>query len=936
MGHRRCALLLAFVVPVFAGARLLAVELEELQRGFSRPPDDARIMMRWWWFGPAVTKSQLEREMQLMKQGGIGGFEVQPVYPLALDDRAAGIKNLEFLSPEFLDALSFTAAKAKELGLRFDLTLGSGWPYGGPMFPIDEAAGRLRFQSAAIRPGQASVPAPQLREGESLIAAFLTGARGSQGPYRELELQDGAARLSAEPDPIRAGASQVLFCIAGHTGMKVKRAAMGAEGYVIDHYDPRVVDKFLKSIADPELKACAGNPPYAVFCDSLEVAGEDWTDDFLAEFQKRRGYDLRPYLPALTGESSPPDMDIRHDWGKTLTELYVQRFVSPLQRWSHHHGTRLRIQGYGTPPAALYCYETADLNEAEGHFWKEFEESRSAASASHLLGRPVTSSETWTWLHSPVFRATPLDMKAEADLHFLQGINQLIGHGWPYTPPGVAYPGWRFYAAGVFNEKNPWWIVMPDVARYLQRTSYVLRQGEPANDVALYLSNSDAWARFTPGRVSLNAAMATCVGPGVVRQIVEAGYNLDFFDDPLLAGHGKVVKNVVVKRGLDRFATLAFGTVGYRIVVLPGVERMPLATLQTLDEFARAGGIVVATRRLPDRAPGFLANQADHEAVRTLAQRLFEGPQARGVYVASEESLGKALKERLQSDVACTPAAPDLGVVHRHGGNFEAYFLANTSNTRQVLNATFRVDGMQPEWWNPLSGRVSSAHVIEPSGTGTTVAIDLAPYESRFLVFTHRTLSRPTVPLHSEPVPPPLDLSRGWSVSFGPGEPSRVWDTLHSWTDDDTTRHYSGVVAYEKVVEVPEAMLAPGLRQEIDLGAVKPVATPDGTRPQVLVEAPVREAAVLYVNGRRAGSAWCPPYRLDVTGLLRHGENRIRVEVANLALNAMSGHPLPDDRALKARFGDRFQPQDMNLVRPIPAGLFGPIQLVATTAPEAP
>ena len=96
----------------------------------------------------------------------------------------------------------------------------------------------------------------------------------------------------------------------------------------------------------------------------------------------------------------------------------------------------------------------------------------------------MTSSETWTWLHSPVFRATPLDMKAEADLHFLQGVNQLIGHGWPYSPPEAGEPGWRFYAAAVFNDHNPWWIVMPDVARYLQRVSYLLRQGEPANDVA--------------------------------------------------------------------------------------------------------------------------------------------------------------------------------------------------------------------------------------------------------------------------------------------------------------------------------------------------------------------------------------------------------------------------------------------------------------------
>src|SRR5688572_28654223 len=109
MGRPKWLLLCAAILPAFI------VHAQDLQSSFQRPPDDARIMMRWWWFGPAVTKPQLEREMRLMKQGGIGGFEVQPVYPLALDDAATGIRNLPYLSPEFLDALRFTAEKSREL-----------------------------------------------------------------------------------------------------------------------------------------------------------------------------------------------------------------------------------------------------------------------------------------------------------------------------------------------------------------------------------------------------------------------------------------------------------------------------------------------------------------------------------------------------------------------------------------------------------------------------------------------------------------------------------------------------------------------------------------------------------------------------------------------------------------------------------------------------
>ncbi len=250
-------------------------------------------------------------------------------------------------------------------------------------------------------------------------------------------------------------------------------------------------------------------------------------------------------------------MAIRHDWGKTLSELCDDNYLKPITRWAHEHGTLFRSQTYGIPPVTLSSYSYVDLPEGEGTQWRHFSTTRWASSASHLLGKPVTSSETWTWLHSPVFRATPLDMKAEADIHFLQGINQLVGHGFPYSPPEAGEPGWRFYAAGVFNDHNPWWMVMPDITTYLARVSFLLRQGQPDNDVALYLPTDDAFAHFTLGRDSVNQAMDGLIGNTVIPQILDAGYNFDFIDDGFIAKGG----------------------VPYRILILPNVERMPLATL---------------------------------------------------------------------------------------------------------------------------------------------------------------------------------------------------------------------------------------------------------------------------------------------------------------------------------------------------------------------
>ncbi len=919
----RIRIALASLTLVLAGLALSASAqtINELQRGFERPPDDARIMMRWWWFGPAVTKPELEREMRMMKEGGIGGFEVQPVYPLSLDDPEKGIRNFPFLSDEYIDALRFVSAKARELGLRMDLTVGSGWPYGGPQVSIDDAAGMLRSERVKIEAGSRRVAVPNISAGEKLIAVFLVRSRGAsidaESIHEIKDIKDGVVQLPAGLD----ASHEVLFFISSRTGMQVKRPAIGAEGFVLDHLSRSATDNYLSKVGDRLMQAFGSQPPYAIFCDSLEVYNQDWTGDFLEEFRKRRGYDLKPYLPALIADIGPKTESIRHDWGETITDLLNDRFLVPLHDWSQRNHTRLRMQNYGIPAATLSSNAYVDLPEGEGSQWKIVRASRWASSASHLYGRQVTSSETWTWLHSPVFRASPLDVKAEADLHFLVGINQLIGHGWPYTPPGVEYPGWRFYAAGVFDEKNPWWIVMPDLALYLQRTSFLLRQGQPKNDVALYLPNHDAWANFSSGHVNMIDTLRDLVGPDVIPRTLEAGYDFDFFDDASLAKVGRVEKDALV-----------LGSNRYRVIILPGVNRIPLETLRKLEEFVKGGGVLIATRRLPALVPGLQATESEQEQAREIVRRLFDGPSAPAHFVKDENAqLGTTLASLLRPDVLLSPAVPEIGFIHRRTSDGEIYFVANTSNARQSVNATFRVENMQAESWDPMTGHISAAQL--PAGASKSgITLDLAPYESRILVFSRRTRA----PKSDGPstIVSEIDLSSGWQVSFGENGKSAMMDHLRSWTDDEETRYFSGVATYEKDIDVKEDVLQRGLVVRLDFGegtAIPQLNLRAGM--QAWLDGPVREAAAVYVNGRRAGSVWCPPYALDVTGLVRRGNNKIKIEVANLALNYMAGRRLPDYRLLNLRYGERFQAQDMDKVRPIPSGLLGPIRLIAATGP---
>ncbi|HSB61498.1 MAG TPA: glycosyl hydrolase, partial [Vicinamibacteria bacterium] len=361
-------------------------DLATLRQLFQSPPDDSRILMRWWWFGSAVTKAGIEREMRLMKEGGIGGFEVQAVYPVALDDPGRGLRNLPFLSDEFIEALRFTADQAREMGLRIDLTVGSGWPYGGPRVPITQAAGKLRVERSRPAAGSRRVPLPDVGAGEELIAAFLGRLEGGSiapASLRELsDVRNGAAWLPAGLE----GPHEALFFVASRTGMMVKRPAVGAEGFVVDHYDRAALDHYLAEVGDRLMQAFGPRPPYAVFCDSLEVFDSDWTADFLDEFRRRRGYDLRPHLPALVADVGPGTPGLRHDWGRTLTELLDERFLAPMREWARRHGTRFRVQGYGIPPATIASNAHADLPEGEGYQWKALRASRWASSASHLYG----------------------------------------------------------------------------------------------------------------------------------------------------------------------------------------------------------------------------------------------------------------------------------------------------------------------------------------------------------------------------------------------------------------------------------------------------------------------------------------------------------------------------------------------------------------------
>jgi hypothetical protein len=365
----------------------------------------------------------------------------------------------------------------------------------------------------------------------------------------------------------------------------------------------------------------------------------------------------------------------------------------------------------------------------------------------------------------------------------------------------------------------------------------------------------------------------------------------------------------------------------YKVIVLPNVETIPVDTYRKFEEFARANGVLIATKRTPSQAPGFRATDQDHQQVASISKGLFDGSVSSGRLVTNEPiDLGRTLQQLTKPDVEFVPATPEIAFVHRSTRDAEIYFIANTANGSRSVKAYFEVARMKPEWWNPFDGSVQPAkdnnsYTLDYSA----VTLDLEPYGSRLLVLSKRNLPEIVAQAVDQTL---LDLSTGWRVAVGSG-PATAWDKLRSWTDDQTNRYFSGVATYEKDVTIPRKFLENSSSLRLDFGE----GIPSNVQPlrngmQAWLDSPVREAAVVYINDVRAGAVWCPPYSLEVRKFLRPGANKLRILVANTAMNYMAGHSLPDYRLLNLRYGERFQPQDMDKIRALPSGILGPVRLI--------
>lgn len=281
-----------------------------------------------------------------------------------------------------------------------------------------------------------------------------------------------------------------------------------------------------------------------------------------------------------------------------------------------------------------------------------------------------------------------------------------------------------FYAAGVFNDKNPWWPVMPDLALYLQRVSFLMRQGEPVADIALYAPTEDAWSTFKPGTdryLNLWSKIGDWIGPNVIPAILDAGFNFDLIDDGTL-------REAHARR--------------YKAIVLPGVRWMPEETRRWLADYAQNGGTVLAVRRKPEGEWPLLE-------------------------VVGEAELSRRLIGAVPADVTLKPSSPDIGFVHRRLAEADVYFLANSSNVPRSVSARFRSQPPHAELWDPLTGKTERLEMQNGE-----IALRFDPYGSRLVVLRKEAGNAPLA--RTGAVRASEELRTDWSVSSAEPEALRL------------------------------------------------------------------------------------------------------------------------------------------------------------------
>jgi alpha-L-rhamnosidase len=821
----------------------------------------------WWWMGNAVNEADITKNLEDFRQAGFGGLHIIPIYGVKGEEA----KFIPYLSPKWWKMLDFTTQEATRLRLGIDMTLGSGWPFGGAH--VGEADAAKAFKINPI-------------QGKSI---------------REL----------------------TIFS----TKQKVKRAAPGGEGWVLDHFNPNATDRYLQ----PYITAFSQKnyKIRAFYNDSYEVYGANWTPNFFQQFQQKRGYDLSPYLDILAKDTASTDKERRiwADYHETLSDILLDDFTKKWVGAAHRFGKITRNEAHGAPANLLDIYAACDIPESEFFGSKHYDIPlyrqdedyeikrfgkpggivlKLASSAANVTGKKLVSSETATWLGNH-FKVALSQIKPIIDESFLGGINHIFFHGIPYSPPAEPFPGWLFYASTNFNQQSHFWEHLPQLNDYITRCQMRLQQATPDNDVLLYYPMPDTW--HSVGKkdkmhsidvhtILMEKGLLNSPFGKITQDLTQNGYTYDFISDKQLAHTTIQGKNIVA--AIDSFQRNGSK---YRAIIVPPVDYMPLATLQQLEKIQKAGISVIFVGKTPRFVNGFFEFEKRQVAFNKILNQL--KPKVTNDFLANLASQ-KIRKETLEAD--------GLQFIRKKTKQSTLYFIVNMGKKYQNTPIQLACTGKSVALFNPLRGLTHWVMPEKITPSSIEIPLHLAAGESIFVEVLDKLsdvkAQKPTVKSKI------THLKGTWQVDFLKGQPflpkNFQTDTLQSWTElgDTSAQYFSGKASYTLHFSFPSTKITHSAL--LDLGDV-------------------RESAEVRLNEKSLGTAWCLPMQLPIPSGVLQSENILEIEVTNVSANRIR---YMDKKGVAWKhFYDinmvdiRYTPFDASNWKPVASGLLGDVKL---------
>ncbi len=1000
------------------------IDYTQLRSGFVQPPAESRLRCYWWWLNSMATKASITRDLEEMKKNGYGGASIIDAGSSSYNVAAKTPAGPLFMSPAWMELYKHAVKEAERLGIELSVNTQSGWNPGGPTITPELAQKKIVFSETKIQGGKKIAislpqPASKLMYRDIIVQAFPEPAYapvkddaiknwklksfnqsfGAKGTYPLYKLRE------EDPDAKEVKGIKIASIInltdkfvngmltwdvpAGEwtiirygwtcTGAVTSTNSDGWSGLSVDHLNPDAFRVFSKDVILPLITnaQAAGNSLHFLQTDSWEMGNVGWTNDFPEEFKKYRGYDITDYLPVLAGrvvENLDVSNRFLHDYRVTIGDCVADNHYRLFSNLAHQYGLGFHPESGGPHSAPVDALKVMAINDfPQGEFWAMSNTHRvkdderlavkQSASVAHTNGKRFVGAEGPTSI-GPQWERSPKDLKSNIDRVFCSGVNRIVWHTFTSSPKEFGLPGNEYFAGTHMNPNVTWWKQAGNFISYLNRCSWLLSKGVFAGDVLYYYGDD------VPDFVFLKEDIKD----------LAPGYDWDKCSKEALLNNASVKNNQLI---------FPDGTT-YKLLILPDEKAIDVTLLRRLETMVQQGLTLVGPKPAKD---GSLSNYPQNDRELTaIANRMWgatdglshtENKYGKGKVIWGKDVNTVMHEMKVAPDFSFTSpdSATALDYIHRTGKEAEIYFVANRFGRKGISDfeyrylttlpdryenaeCSFRVSGMAPELWDPVTGETSEIAVYREENGQTIIPLHFNPDGSQFIIFrkkpilphvvkiekdggllfpgvqlnktgkpfievlrksgkiaislfepgnyklywsdgktTSHTLSKPNTV---------VTLTGAWDLSFDTawGGPAHITtDTLQSWTDfeDSGIKYYSGTAVYRKHFSVNSIHLK-GSEVILDLGNVSDLAT-------------------VKINGHILPVVWTPPFTTDITAFVKPGDNTLEVKVTNLWPNRLIGDGKlpPEQRRTKTNVMKFNAPDAEKLLRI--SGLLGPVTL---------